>query len=124
MLHEEDENCDSLDELIITKHRNTAKFKTVQTSDDYRPTRVCVNQHPERDMLLKKPEGRGSMKAVIISDSTTKRINMTRFNNQLLHGTALKRDFPGATASQLDYYMKASLAEDKPGQIIICGGGG
>ena len=49
---------------------------------------------------------------------------MTRFNNQLLHGTALKRAFPGATTSQLDYYMKASLAEDKPEQIIICGGGG
>ena len=64
------------------------------------------------------------MKAVIISNSTTKRINMTRFNNQILHGTALKRAFPGATASQLDYYVKASLAEDKPEQIIICGAGG
>ena len=62
MLHEEDDNCDSLDvngnEPIITKHRNTAKFKTVQTSDDYRPTRVCVNQHPERDIIFKKPEER------------------------------------------------------------------
>ena len=62
------------------------------------------------------------MKTVIISDSIIKRINMVKLNNALQNGNALKQVFPGATTSQLNHYIYASLSEDKPNMVIICAG--
>ena len=88
-------------------------------------SRIYVDDFPERNKL---PASNLSdvkhkvRKTVIISDSITKRIDMCRFNDSLENDWAVKRAFPGATASQLKYYVKASLAEDKPNTIIICAG--
>ena len=62
------------------------------------------------------------LETVIISDSITKRINMIKLNSALQNGNALKRVFPGATASQLNHYIHASLSEDKPNTVIFCAG--
>ena len=62
------------------------------------------------------------IKTVIISDSIPKRIDMREFNDLLKNGAAYKRAFSGATASQLNHYVKATLVEDKPDSIIICAG--
>ena len=61
-------------------------------------------------------------KCVIMSDSITKRKDMVKFNNELTNTMTLKRAFPGATTSQLNHFVKASLNDDRPEKIIICGG--
>ena len=61
-------------------------------------------------------------KTVIISDSTTRRIDMREFNHFVKNCEVVKRTFPGATASQLKYYVQAALNEDKPNTIIISAG--
>ena len=84
---------------------------------------MYVNTFPERNISPRKKEHKNNAtKTVIISDSITKRINMIKLNKALKNGNALKRVFPGATASQLNYYVEASLSEDKPDTIIICAG--
>ena len=48
---------------------------------------------------------------------------MREFNNKLLDNShAIKRAFSGATASQLNIYVQATLKEDKPDTIIINAG--
>ena len=85
-----------------------------------------ANQHPDRDILCNRSninsKRNGIIKSDIISDSISKRIGMVKSNNELGNETALKRDFPGATASQINHFVKASHAEDKPEKIIICAG--
>ena len=124
-------------ELIDTDEPN--KAETVEDrNNNYNATiksRVYVNEFPERDVLPTKrtvnvvtqnkkyAERKKKMtKSVIISDSITKRINMIKLNNRLENGNALKRAFPGATASQLNHYVQATIKEDKPDTIIICAG--
>lgn len=47
---------------------------------------------------------------------------MREFNHHVENGDVVKRVFAGATASQLNYYVHASLNEDKPDTIIIHAG--
>ena len=47
---------------------------------------------------------------------------MVKFNNELTNTITLKRAFPGATTLQLNHFVKASLNNDRPDKIIICGG--
>ena len=47
---------------------------------------------------------------------------MIKLNNALQNGNALKLVFPGATASQSNHYIHASLSEDTPNTVIICVG--
>ena len=93
-----------------------------------------MNKHPERDIMphkttLNKAEhtefakrAKKANKTVIVSDSITKRINMVKFNNALHNDNAVKRVFPGSTASQLNHFVHASLEDDKPTTVIICVG--
>ena len=120
LLHDENVFNNVLGEKVI-----------IGTTKENRPkscnaTRVYVNQNPERDILYNRSNINSKhndiIKAVIVSDSITKGIDMVKFNNELSDVTALKRVFPGATASQINHFVKASLAEDKPKTIIICAG--
>ena len=56
----------------------------------------------------------------IFCDSIAKPIDMIKFNHRLQKGTAFKRAFPGATASQLNYYVQPSIKDEKPDSVIIC----
>ena len=47
---------------------------------------------------------------------------MIKLNNALQNGNALTRVFPGATATELNHYIHASLSEDKTNTVIICAG--
>ena len=49
-------------------------------------------------------------KVFIISDSITKPIDMLEFNNRLENRDAVKRAFPGATASQINHYVPMATA--------------
>ena len=44
---------------------------------------------------------------------------MNAFNKELRSGTAIKRFFPGVTASQLKHYIQPHLFEDNPDIVII-----
>ena len=98
-------------------------------------SRVYVNHFPERNVLpakvnitnsnsyTKSPRlANGRRKTTIISASITRPIDMNQFNDLLVNNYALKRPFGGATASQLNHYVKATLQEDNPDTIIICAG--
>ena len=61
-------------------------------------------------------------KVFIISDSITKPIDMLEFNNNLKNRDAVKRAFPGATESQINHYVHASLIEDNLTTLVICAG--
>ena len=107
-------------DIIGTTKENVKRPKSCNA------TRVYVNQNPERDILYNRSNINSKhndiIKAVIVSDSITKGIDMVKFNNEFSDVTALKRVFPGATVSQINHFVKASLAEDKPKTIIICAG--
>ena len=47
---------------------------------------------------------------------------MIKVNDAILNGNAVKRVFPGSTASQLNHYVHASLEDDKSNTVIICAG--
>ena len=94
--------------------------------------KMYVNRFPERDIMLRKitsdkvlhsDYGKKIKTAniiVIVSDSITKRVNMIKFNDTLRNGNAVKRVFPGSTASQLNHYVHASFEDNKPTTVIIC----
>ena len=96
---------------------------------------IHVNQHPENDQLLLRGRSvvnqtypgnssyahmvtRGE-KVCILSDSLCKPIDMNEFNRVLKKGYAIKRFYPGATASQIKFYVDATLEEDRPDSVII-----
>ena len=120
VLYDENNDCntddDNRDESMpigkeLTTHRKNTK------------SRVFINQNPDRDTMGKAKRSKNNIsKCVIISDSITKRIYMVKFNNELTNTMTLKRAFPGATTSQLNHFVKASLNDDRPDKIIICGG--
>ena len=61
-------------------------------------------------------------KYVIISDSITKKVDMMELNNHINDGNAVKRAYPGATASQINSYVPAIIKKDLPNTVIICAG--
>ena len=90
-------------------------------------TRIYVSEYPERNtikMPLKNVAKsiNKEKKIAIVSASITKPINMNKLNESIVNGYAVKRAFGGATASQLNYYIHATLNEDKPGTVIIDAG--
>ena len=122
-------------DIIGTTKENVKRPKSCNA------TRVYVNQNPERDILYNRSNINSKhndiIKAVIVSDSIffffflckspltrlqKPLTDMVKFNNEFSDITALKRVFPGATASKINHFVKASLAEDKPKTIIICAG--
>ena len=59
-------------------------------------------------------------KNCIFSDSITRRINMSRFNDELnFKGSAVKRFYPGYTASELNNKIDSHLIADKPDIVIV-----
>ena len=58
-------------------------------------------------------------KIAIVSSSITKPIDMVEFKELLLNDIAVKRAFGGATASQLNHFIRATLTEDRPETVII-----
>ena len=78
---------------------------------------------PNRSSYINYAENtEGGKRTTILSDSITRPIDMNKFNALLEKNYAVKRAFGGATASQLNYYLQATLNEDKPDTIIICAG--
>ena len=82
--------------------------------------RIYVNHNPERNYtkMPVNPTTR-EKKIAIVSSSITKPIDLVEFKELLLNGSAVKRVFGGATASQLNHFIHATLAEDRPGTVII-----
>ena len=62
---------------------------------------------------------RKGKKVCIFSDSICKRVDMVEFAKELKYKDPVKRSFPGATASQLKYFVMPSLFEDSPDVAII-----
>ena len=62
---------------------------------------------------------RRGKKVCIFSDSICKPINMIDFNNDCRYNSSIKRSFPGATTTQLKYYIKPTLLEDMPDIVVI-----
>ena len=100
-------------------------------------SRIYVNNHPERNILPPRkaennnndivsmpisPTIKKQRQIVLLSASITKPIDMGEFNDLIINGNSLKRAHGGATASQLNYYVQATLNEDKPDTIIINAG--
>ena len=115
-------------DCVISADQHSTDYTEVNThkKTPVNKNRIYVNSHPEHNKLNsitsknKQIPGKKT-KTVIISDSITKRIDMKEFNH-LANGDVVKRAFPGATASQLNCYIKASLNDDKPNSVIICAG--
>ena len=82
-----------------------------------RPPNV-INGNPENERCFNKTVpgnssyaeiSREGRKTCIIGASLIKRIDMQEFNRYLEKGTAIKRSFPGATASRLKYYIEENI---------------
>ena len=69
---------------------------------------------PINTLLAQNAKINKERKIAIVSDSITKQIKMNEFNKLIVNGNAVKRAFGGATASQLNYYIQATLNEEKP----------
>ena len=118
------------DANIMTNNTTNQSGKTIGIRADIQIKRpiVVTKENPENEQYFKKTvpgvtkysnmvkEGK---KTCIIGESLIKRIDMNEFNEWLDKGTAIKRCFPGATASQLNYYIEEVLNEDDIEKIII-----
>ena len=118
-------NYDSYDKPMenCLTHTNNFNRHNKATSKMY------VNNFPEKNILplnnrnqSNKNNEKDGRKITILSDSITKPIDMVEFNHYLVNGYTVKRAYGGATASQLSYYVLATLNEDKPDTIIISAG--
>ena len=98
-----------------------------QSRTKKRPS-IVTNQNSENDILFKKTVPgnanyaditKQGKKTCIIGGSIVKRIDVTEFNEWLENGVAIKRCFPGATASQVNYYIEEVLNEQKLDQVIL-----
>ena len=58
-------------------------------------------------------------KICMIGDSISKKIDMVEFSKYADNGHAIKRSFPGATASHLKYYALPTLFEETPDTVIL-----
>ena len=102
----------------------------VSTVPKTNKSRIYVNRNPERNVLplrnvakpIHKTNTIKQRKIAILSASITKPIDMIEFNDCIDNGSCVKRAFGGATASQLNYYVQATINEDKPDTMIINGG--
>ena len=122
----------------LDRNSTTINRWNFNDSNKRRPTNV-INQHSENDVLIREKRiqmmpgnstyagilSKGK-KICIFSDSITRRINMNNFNSELRcdnsnkrSGDAVKRFFPGCTASQLKSYITPHLWEDEPDIVVI-----
>ena len=62
---------------------------------------------------------RHGKKVVIFSDSTTSRIKMGEFNKHVMNGRTFRKNFPGATPSEVAHYCTHTLEEQQPDTAII-----
>ena len=94
---------------------------------DKRPA-IVNKENPEQEQYFKKTVPGSSTyrdvakqgkKTCIIGGSIIKRIDMKEFNYYLENGKAIKRSFPGATASQINYYIEEVLNEETPDKMLI-----
>ena len=129
-----DENSDE-NKLVNSKDPDIIANEKEKKVSKNKHEGVYINPYPDRDQLLLnnvlKHTSIGTnsteaikklQKAVIFSDSITRRIDMREFNDLMINGGVVKRAFRGATASQMNYYVHATLSEDKPDIIIIHAG--
>ena len=120
------------DDVNIITNNQTTKNKGTKginaTASPKRRPQVVVKNNPEKEKYyLKTVPGRGNYsditkegkKICLIGASILKRIDMKEFNRCLENGTAIKRCFPGAVASQLNYYVDEVLNEEKVDKIVI-----
>ena len=68
--------------------------------------KTCIISREGRKTCIISREGR---KTCIIGAPLIKRIDMQEFNRYLEKGTAIKKSFPGATASRVKYYIEEVL---------------
>ena len=126
----DDNSTQEIDERYTYKDHQSNVIKHKEKS------RVYVNKHPESNRLPLRNVAipidnsytnydaniRKERTIALLSASITKPIDMREFSNLINHGTAVKRAFGGATASQLNYYVQEVLHENKPDTIIINAG--
>ena len=128
---EYDDNND-IPEIVPQKNN---KGITANKDTQANTNRIFVNKNPERNTLglplrnVAEPIGNsydryknGSRKIAILSASISKPIDMIKFNNAIVNGSAIKRSFGGATASMLNYYSHEIINEYKPDTVIIMAG--
>ena len=116
---------------IITNNQTTKNTRSSginATSSPKRRPQVVVKSNPEKEnYFLKTVPGRASYtnitkegkKTCLIGASILKRIDLKEFNRWLENGTAIKRCFGGAVASQLYHYIDEVLKEENVDRIII-----
>ena len=120
------------DNTVITNDNYEENVPTINVPSfmkktDSNKNRIYVNQNPERN-IIKMPlkyvarSINKDRKIAIVSASITKPIDMNELNKLIVNGYAVKRAFGGATASELNYYIHATLNEDKPDTVIINAG--
>ena len=111
---------------------NSHEFNSFYNNSRKRPHNI-INKYPDNDMLLRENIKRivpgnasyadttnAGKKVCIFSDSITKKIDMSHFNAGLnFKGSAVKRFYPGYTASQLNNKITAHLIADKPDIVIV-----
>ena len=93
---------------------------------------VVVNKYPERDSqqfqikpkLVPGNETYSNIvyqgkKTLLLSDSILGRIQIRKFNKDLLSGSAYKKYFPGAKPSEIAHYCKPLLLKEKFDTVVI-----
>ena len=126
---EEDEFIYADDANIMTgSTRRIGKTNGINAGGQTKRPHIVTKDNPENEYPFKKTlpgntnyadvtkQGR---KKCIIGGSIVKRIDMREFNVWLENGTAIKRCFPGAVASQLGYYVEEVLNEENIDEMII-----
>ena len=79
---------------------------------------MVINQHPERQNDFNNRVSHVD-NIRIFSDSIPKGIRFKELNNYIRNGYAKFKVFPGATVSNLSYYAKPTLDEEKPDVVMI-----
>ena len=110
------------DRNVTTRGYSRKNKKTTQLKD------MPVENLPKYKDHIKTSPGNSTYsdmtkrgkKVCIFGDSLVKRIDMVEFEKLFKKGPAIKRSYPGATASQLKFYVEPTLIEDKPDIAILC----
>lgn len=115
--------------IITNNHasQNTTWNGVRATPPPRRPNVVVKNNPEKENYFLRSVPGKANYsditkegkKTCVIGASIVKRIDIREFNKFLDKGTAIKRSFDGAVASQLNYYIEEILNEEKVDRIII-----
>ena len=90
-----------------------------------RPNPV-INPFPERDLASRRSTSEDTPRFIqkkkkirVITDSIPKGIRTREFNNNLKHGDARFKNFPGATITNLAHYSIPTLINENPDVVLM-----